>query len=471
MCDRFISFFGNIHENRINRVIINFGLLDGYRVHDKLDQNEQLCEYWINTKFVLKTGRIENGGRITFYFAAGVFIATQYALDIASEFFDINDISINNKKTVVISINQGIKVASLSISEQPILIAKKDETHYYLGIFLFTKGLSKPSVVKAHSDVRFFVNIVLRKTIMNKQFSYLVSAVLQAIISYWTQFSFVSSNMCHKWDVMIKKNLRLKACLLHNFLNVALHYLFLYDLKSFEQVQSKGKMAFLIPFSNASGILGQLFNHRFLDLQVLGWAFLDPLQFSVKLHISSVNNFLAGLSCGLDILQSNMLSSIRNDLHKVWFDHFDMYIDSSLKNAGFAKVTSGAAAYFLTIALSLECVLFFSTVKVHFDSQAVIDACLLELAFAAPDFYNQYWIERHHIFNLIRDKDLTVNWIKVKKHSEISGNKKTDFAAGVAVQSLFLLQNAEVCSEILAEASMHWTALANTHNLSVSAVL
>ncbi|KAG9286208.1 hypothetical protein G9A89_014194 [Geosiphon pyriformis] len=154
-------------------------------------------------------GLIESGSGMTSYFAAGAFVdntiwvgncqvSIQYALNIASEFFVINNIFINSKKTVAIPIKQGVRVASLSICGQPISIAKKDETHHYLGIFLSTKGLSKSSVTKAHSDIHFFTNVLLKKAVMDKQFSYLVLAVLQPIIGYQTQFSFVSLNVCHK---------------------------------------------------------------------------------------------------------------------------------------------------------------------------------------------------------------------------------------------------------------------------------
>ncbi|KAG9290050.1 hypothetical protein G9A89_010356 [Geosiphon pyriformis] len=40
MCDRFIQFFGNIHRDCTNYVITDFGLLDGYCVHDGLDQGK-----------------------------------------------------------------------------------------------------------------------------------------------------------------------------------------------------------------------------------------------------------------------------------------------------------------------------------------------------------------------------------------------------------------------------------------------
>ncbi|KAG9300597.1 hypothetical protein G9A89_005197 [Geosiphon pyriformis] len=284
MCEKFIRFFGGIYKDRVNRVMTDFDLFGGYKVK----RHEQLCGYWIDTKFVSKTGRIKGSGGLTSYFSAGTFV------DDIIWFFIINDISINSEKTVAIPINQSVKIAKLSICGQPILIAKKGEAYYYLGIFLSTEELSKLSVVKAHADVHFFVNVVLRKTIMDKQFLYLVLAVLQPIVSYYIQFSF---------------GLRSKACLPHDFSDAALYHPLLYGLKPFEQMQSEGKVTALIMFSNAAGVLGHLFSHRFLDLQVLGWVPLDSLQFSIRLHISPVNNFLAGL---VKIFLDNRLSLVNN---------------------------------------------------------------------------------------------------------------------------------------------------------------
>ncbi|KAG9295379.1 hypothetical protein G9A89_013408 [Geosiphon pyriformis] len=559
MCDKFIQFFGSIQKDRINYVITDFGLTKDYKVHDGLDQNEvfspllwrifynsllcevkqhkQLCGYYIDTKFVLRTGKIKSCDGLTSYFAAGAFvddtiwigncqISTQFALNIASEFFEINDISINSNKTVAIPINQSVKVASLFICGQPISVVRKDEAYHYLDIFLSTKGLSKLSVAKAYSNVQFFVNVVLRKAITDKQFSYLMSAVLQSIVNYRIQFSFVLSGVCYKWDVMIRKGLKVKAKLSQDFPDTVLHHPSLYGLKTFKQIQFEAKVAALVFFSNASGILGHLFNHRFLDLQVLSWASLNPLQFPVKLHVSPVNNFLAGL---VRILLDNELSlanNFPNAFHDsgqlllssilgkfLYFDsvhslkHFGVafgdrlfdkkgsrlnfcgpvphwfviasnhllnpvisssssaksvhsgFVDimesnGSLKNTGSSSVASGAAAYFpaldhsvsvfvvgllsstmtklQAIALSLECVLSSSNVILYLDSQAAIDAYVSELSSTVPDFCNQYWIKRHHIFNLVREKDLSVNWVKVKDHSRIHGNIEADLVAGKA---------------------------------------
>ncbi|KAG9299931.1 hypothetical protein G9A89_009659 [Geosiphon pyriformis] len=473
-----------------------------------------------------------------------VWASTQYALNIASKFFEINNISINNDKTVAISINQSVKVASLSICGWPILIVKKSEAHHYLGIFLFMEGLSKLSVSKAHSDVCFFVNVMLRKAITDKQFSYLVSAVLQPIVSYWTQFSYVSSGVCRKWDVMVRKGLKFKAGLSHNFLDTALHHPFLYGLKTFEQMQSEGKIAALVSFSNVFGVLGYLFDYRFLDLQVLDWAPLDPLQFPVKLHVSLVNNFLAGIvkiflsnelslannlsnafcifdfvhslkrfgvafgdqlldkkghvldwktfccwkkldpqgpvpywflvtskfllvqgfsasssagfvqSVDMNILDSNVFSLVKDGLHNIWSSCFEVYTDESLRNAGSVDAACSTATYFLVLDESvgvviggllsstlaeLQAVALVLELILHTNSQAAIDVCLSELSCAMPNFHNWCWLKRCHIFNLVKKKDFEVVWVKVKGHSGILGNVKTDLATEEAARSPFSL--------------------------------
>ncbi|KAG9300883.1 hypothetical protein G9A89_015339 [Geosiphon pyriformis] len=508
MCSKFISFFRGIHNDRINRVMTDFGLSDGYCVK----RHEHLCRYRINTNFVTKTGRIKNSGGMSSFFAASVF---------------------------------SVKVASLSISGQPISIAKKGEAYRYLGIFLSTERLFKLGLDKTHLDVCFFVNVVLRKAITNKQYSYLVSTVLQSIVNYRMQFSFVSSGVCCKWDILVRKGLRSKACLLCNFPNEALHHSSLYGLKSFDQIQSESKVAAIIFFSNALGILGRLFLHHFLDLQVFGWTPLNPLQFSVKLLISpnfldcelslagflpsvfkDPDNFLMpeilgkflflscvcslkhfGVAFGDRLLDKkgavmnwktfchwkrldprspapywfNVTSRflldrslvppaafafVHDGLLKVWSGSFNVYTDNSLKFAGSSSVISKTTVYFLVlnsevgidicgllsstlselqaVALALECIPSSCTVVLHLDSQAAIDTCVSKLAFSVLNFYNHCWIERKYIANLIKNKDLAVSWVKVKSYFGVPGNNRADTLADKTAGSPFSLP-AGVC--------------------------
>ncbi|KAG9304656.1 hypothetical protein G9A89_020220 [Geosiphon pyriformis] len=135
--------------------------------------------------------------------------------------------------------------------------------------------------------------------------------------------------MYNKWDVMLKKGLKSKAGLSRDFPNKALCHPSLYGLKSFEQVQSKGKLAALILFSNSSGILGQLFEHRFLDLQILEWSPLNPLQFLVRLCVSSMNNFLAGV---IKIFLCNELS-LSNRLPNAFHSPGNFHVSSILRSS------------------------------------------------------------------------------------------------------------------------------------------
>ncbi|KAG9305003.1 hypothetical protein G9A89_007406 [Geosiphon pyriformis] len=231
MCNRFIKFFGSIHNGRMNKVMTDFGLTDGYSVYNSLDQGkvfssllwhifyntllcevkkqEAVCGYRLNSHYVAK-------------FIGSSQVATQHIFNVASEFFRMNNILINNNKTVAILINCKVVAPFLS-----------------------------PSLAKAHSNVRFFTNFVLRKAILDKQFSYLVSAVFYPIIGYRIQFSFISA--------------------------------------------TEGKVAAVMCFANSVGVLGQLFKHKSHDLQVVSWCPVHSLCFSVCISVNLLNNFLAGV--------------------------------------------------------------------------------------------------------------------------------------------------------------------------------
>ncbi|KAG9298557.1 hypothetical protein G9A89_018916 [Geosiphon pyriformis] len=418
MCKHFIRFFGSIHNDCVNWVMTDFGLTNGYWVK----RQESLYEYSIDTKFVARTSRIEHQDSLTLFLAAGAFVndtiwvgssqvVTQYILNTASEFFRVNNISINNKKTVAIPINQRVSNILLLISGLPISIARRKKFYQYFGIYLLSKSLSKQSLAK--------------KAISDKQFLYLVSAVLQPIVSYRTQFSFISKNVCSSPFFFCK-------------------------------------VAFVLCFLNTSGVLGRLFNHRSLDLQILGCSPIHSLCCLIRLHISLVNNFLAGViriflnyDMSLDNLSNtniyfyNVSSSlkkfgvafaeqlyIKKDLIFDWktFHHWkkldprgpvlrwfilvfsrlgqyfssanmkvvNVYTDGLLRDLGLCEMKCDAAAYFLdldlgigakvgglvsltmvklqTIALALECVLSDSLVVVYSESQAALDACVAESA-------------------------------------------------------------------------------------------
>ncbi|KAG9285363.1 hypothetical protein G9A89_010838 [Geosiphon pyriformis] len=493
MCSKFIHFFGNIHNNHTNQIITDFSLMDGYHVHDGLDQREvfspllwqifydsllcevkrqeSVCEYRLNSYFISKNSHAKSWARCSFFFAAGAFVddmiwvgssqsATQHILNIASEFFWINNISINNDKTVVIPINSKVSNPSLSISGLPISITKKGESYRYLGIFLSTEGFFKPSLVKVHLDVHFFTNLVLKKAVSNKQFLYLVLAVFYPIVNYRIQFSFVSVG------------LKLKSDLPLDFSSNTIHHPSFYGLKSFSQCQSESKIALLVCFANSGGILGCLFTHVCVNVsnnflagmihilfdcklflggslassfqfhsRVLMSVRLDPhgsvpewFELSVAFFMDSHSSPLALAGVGpLDICGSNNFVSVCDWLSQVGANSLSVYTDGLLKNLGIIGYRARAAGLVLStlielqaIALALKCMSAAYSVYLFSNSQMALNACKSESDLVCSDFCNQYWVKCQHIKNVICSKNLRVKWHKVKGHSGILGNDYTD---------------------------------------------
>ncbi|KAG9301883.1 hypothetical protein G9A89_004563 [Geosiphon pyriformis] len=399
--------------------------------------------------------------------------ATQCILDVASKFFRFNNISVNNDKIVAIPINCRVLDPHLTISGVPISIAKKRKSHCYLGIFLSSKGFSKPSLAKAQMDVRFFVNLVLRKTVSDKQYVYLVSAVFFSIISYRTQFSFIS-------DALVCKILKSKSGLSHDFPNNTLYHPSLYGLKTFEQIQAESKLAFACVSSLRC--YGIAFVEQFCgrDGDVFSWETfkhwkkLDPygpipFWFDLSVH------FLGGivpLSSSSSLVDNYVVSNIHlshdfgvvcDTLLTVDAAHFSVYMDGSLSSLSTFDIKVGAAIFFedinlglgvgvfglvsstmtelQAIALALECVSSSCLIDLFSNSQATLDAYGSESSLIHLDFRNCCWIKHHHIATVICQKNLDVNWVKVKSYSGVLGNEHADALAKDAALSAWCLSH------------------------------
>ncbi|KAG9305603.1 hypothetical protein G9A89_001664 [Geosiphon pyriformis] len=226
---------------RIKMFMTDFRLTDGYVIHDGLDQGEVFSPLFNS------------------------MTATQNILDIASEFFGINDISININKMVTILINMRVENPQLFISGAAISIAKKKELHRYLDIFLSTDGLSIPNLAKVHSD---------------------------PIVSYRIQFSYVLACVCEKWDGLFRKGLKIKTSLPKDFPNETLYHSEMYGLKFFSQLQAKNLLASVIGFANSGGVLGRFF--------------------PVKLSINPINCFLASITNTLVLCGFSLVNNISN---------------------------------------------------------------------------------------------------------------------------------------------------------------
>ncbi|KAG9285361.1 hypothetical protein G9A89_010836 [Geosiphon pyriformis] len=353
MCDRFIRFFGNIHNSQVNKVMTDFGLTD---------------EYY--------TG-------LTSFFAAGVFIndtiwvgsnqaATQHILNVASEFFRFNDIFINNDKTVVILIN--CQVSNLHLTVTRVKVNPSDN---------FLAGM-----IHIFSGCDLFLGSFLASV-----FHYWGGTPMSLVFGEPNYFKYVSFLRQYKKQLDSHGPVSV-------WFELSVHFL---GGETSPSVCS-------LPLDVSSDVL---WSH---DFGVIGVNLL---------HVNAARLF---------VYTDKSLSSLRTPSMMadtaVFFENINLGL-----GVGVSGLVSSTMIELQTIALALECILFFCSVDLFSDSQAALDTCKSESVLAYLNFRNWCWVKYHHIVNVICRKNLDVNWIKVKSHSDVSGNKHANALTRAAVFS------------------------------------
>ncbi|KAG9284415.1 hypothetical protein G9A89_023672 [Geosiphon pyriformis] len=362
---------------------------------------------------------------LTSYFAASAFVdntiwvgnclsTTQKILDIVSEFFSVNDISINASKTVAILINQGVKDVSLSISGSNILVAKRKESHW----------LQFSCVLKSvcDSDALHHPELFGLRTFDQV----LTENLLASLISFANAGGILGRLFDHRLNAQAPSPVFDQTADRFNELLSAGGGVIVLD-KRLDPRDLVSAWFTLVNFVSAGGLLGGGF---------------------VPFCLTS-----AGVSCDFSYVHTQLLAS--------GLDPVTIYTDGSVKCMGSVSACGGVAAYFpgvnasigvsvngllslilvelQAIALALECVPGSSLVVLFTDSQVSLDMCCFRFGGFGPDFWNKCWIEKEYISQIISKKSLSVTWNKVKGHSGDVGNECANFYTNSAVISSFIL--------------------------------
>src|SRR4051812_26611134 len=183
----YIKLISNIQNNRSNTVQTYFGQTEGYQVEDGLDQGEVnapihwwifydplLAEiksqrlqlgYSINTKWKNHPNDNSNGS-ISSQISACAFVddtiwcvpsraKMQTILDLASEFYKMNDIEINTQKSAAVIINSKNTAATLTLQNKTVPILAPGKETRYLGIYVLSEGINKPTITKVEEEIHF----------------------------------------------------------------------------------------------------------------------------------------------------------------------------------------------------------------------------------------------------------------------------------------------------------------------------
>ncbi|KAG9307609.1 hypothetical protein G9A89_023174 [Geosiphon pyriformis] len=386
-----------------------------------------------NVKNRVKQTILEKEAELSSFFAAGTFVddtiwigssqnATQHILDVVGEFFQINNVSINNDKTVVILINSRVGNPSLFINGSPISITKKSELHHNTIHNSSFYGLKPFFQVQSESKVASLNPV------------HLLSFPIHIRVSAFNNFL---AGMVH---VLLDCNLSLGG-----FLATPFQF---HSGVPMSAVLSKSKFLRFFPFlwQHSIVFINQLRDHY--GAFKFSVVFLNSMSFS-----SAPLSVLHGVGF-LNILESSNFMSVCDHLSQAGTSSLSVYTDRSLSNLSTASYKAGAATYFediglgleinvlglmlsmlvelQAIVLALEFVFSSSFVQLFSDSQSALDTCKSELRLACSDFCNQCWVKCYYIINVIHSKNLRVSWHKVKDHSGISENECTDALIGAA---------------------------------------
>ena len=259
----YIKLINNIQNQRTNSVNTRFGNTSGYQVLDGLDQGETNAPiHWrifydpllaeikrqrrklgfeLHTKWrdpITKRPRA-----ITNHFAGCAFVDDtlwcstsrnnmQRILNIATEFYEINDININSQKTTSIVLNDKKTTNHLlKIKGETIRDLEPGESERYLEIYLSTQGIKAATIKVLNQEVTNTLNKIRNKAITDKQAHYIIHHVLFPIIEYRSQATYLAPTTTKQWDTRIRNALRRKARLSKDHPIECLHHPGLYNLK------------------------------------------------------------------------------------------------------------------------------------------------------------------------------------------------------------------------------------------------
>jgi hypothetical protein len=193
-------------------------------------------------------------------------------LDLAMEFFHLNDIAVNAKKTVLMVVNPTAdpwqNPLTFGLPALPLLPIPKSEGTRYLGCHISPDGRMKTQRQLINELVTGFVNQLLPKQITDFQAVYLINHVLIPSILARCIIMVPSHQECLQWTRQYLKVVKQKSHLPRDTPNVMLFHPCLYKLTDLYDVMSTTHISELWLHLNSpsSSLAGEVSRLRLLSL-------------------------------------------------------------------------------------------------------------------------------------------------------------------------------------------------------------
>jgi exonuclease III len=299
--ENLISFIIEIFDGRKAQVITKFGLTKGFQAEDGIDQGEVISPLiWriiydpllmklqelkkgykmqINWPSIIKEHReqkLECQIAVVAYADDTTFIADskdnlQKIIDKAQEFYDLNDIEINPKKSELLVLNRG-RDNQFSVThgnrKEEIKAKKIEETVRLLGVWIGGKNQKRKCRSRLHREVRCFTQIIKAKKISIEQIKYLNNKVLLPRLEYRSMIYLWSKKICDKIHQPMLRLAKWKAGLASTCSNATIIHEDLLGIRTFWQRHIEYMFSEWLIRVNSKEIIGQTCLLRLREAQL-----------------------------------------------------------------------------------------------------------------------------------------------------------------------------------------------------------
>jgi len=294
----------NLLNNRENIVLTVHGNTNPYKVEDGLDQGDIISPLMWRIFYDPLISRISKSGlgytmnerwtndlclktqaNINLEVAVAAYVddtnwfapdrsSMEQILNIADEFYTMNDIAINKSKSYLIAINTNKNYRDLGVNmgEEVLLPVEKDYPIRSLGIYVTESGSKKFQRERMKKLTDYMAFILRGKPITDKQAIYIFNAVVIPMLEYNLNDMVLTENECGKITSRFVSTIKNKALLARTAPSALLYAKEAYNVGNLWDRQLQMHSSNLLSRLNDKGILGNSMRIRLQHLQNSFWS-------------------------------------------------------------------------------------------------------------------------------------------------------------------------------------------------------
>src|SRR5581483_5521660 len=156
-------------------------------------------------------------------------------LQIAEEFYYINDIEVNAEKSKLIVLNTKRREPKIDLMGKQIIASKEEKAERFLGSWVQRKPGKPTQERKINQIIIHNLNTIRRKRISAEIVKYLINGVIIPAIEYLVTDTYVKESMITKWQRSVDGVYKRKNSLASSFPSSALRSQMLSNIKSIKE--------------------------------------------------------------------------------------------------------------------------------------------------------------------------------------------------------------------------------------------